>query len=452
MARLRCPRCATVVEVAEGAPRVCPACGFGKPAPPAPSAAPAPPVAASPPTAPSSGKARRGIVIAAVAVAAILLVGGIVAGVVLLRHGGAGGKTLDEATARQRVVAALHEASLATGGTATDAQLSKAEMHMTQPAGAGAPGGGLFGGGPSDVSLTMEWGTGGSRQATLQATSGAITISFQMVCTDRQYLVYGGHAYAERPNVVHPPCGDGGEGGLGDLGSPGLGDGETPLSALDANADGATLDRRPDGSVVATLDENGTHATVTIDAAGHLMGIDSTGPDGTLHAAYTYGARRGLTAPSNPALMPTKVDTRDDVGDFSSPSRRTVINASDQQPPRADLELRLMPWSAGPNGTPVATFPLAVDGPQASGNWTFTYDDADHDGKVSAGDAYTLANIGGDGLAWSDVHAVLYDKVAGGAVNSSPMGAPGLGAAWLALALAGLAAARRLGGAGRGGH
>lgn len=44
MARMKCPRCATIVDVAPGAAPACPNCGFGATAPPAaaPMAAPAP--------------------------------------------------------------------------------------------------------------------------------------------------------------------------------------------------------------------------------------------------------------------------------------------------------------------------------------------------------------------------------------------------------------------------
>ena len=49
MPRLKCPRCATVVDVAPGARPQCPACGFGSASPPpAPEAAPPPPAPAPP--------------------------------------------------------------------------------------------------------------------------------------------------------------------------------------------------------------------------------------------------------------------------------------------------------------------------------------------------------------------------------------------------------------------
>jgi hypothetical protein len=95
MPRLKCPRCSTIVEAAEGAAPVCPQCGFGSKAPPTPPPAPAPdPVWAAPalsplPAAAPSGPAKRPGWVTFVAVYYFIVAGfSLLVGLVALLAGG----------------------------------------------------------------------------------------------------------------------------------------------------------------------------------------------------------------------------------------------------------------------------------------------------------------------------------------------------------------------------
>src|SRR5688500_4391268 len=108
MARLRCPRCASVVEVAPGAAPVCASCGFGSgAAAPAAAVAPAAAPAAPPTPAAQEGTAgpapsRRGAVVA-ICVVGFLVLAGAAAAVAYFAMRGEEPRALTEAEARTRV-------------------------------------------------------------------------------------------------------------------------------------------------------------------------------------------------------------------------------------------------------------------------------------------------------------------------------------------------------------
>jgi hypothetical protein len=152
--------------------------------------------------------------------------------------------------------------------------------------------------------------------------------------------------------------------------------------------------------------------------------------------------------------MPAEVQA-DEGGDGGKRTFRVV--SSPQEPPLAEMEVHVQDYSfgSGDGGSGDASagavrFPADVAGPQVQGNYTVQYHDADGDGKVSAGDSWDFvdaaaAAAGDDPFSFGSMQqVVLYDEVAQGDVNESPLlGAPGLGWPPLAGLALGLALLRR---------
>lgn len=480
MPRLRCPRCASVVDVAPGAAPACPSCGFGsKPASapaPAPTAAPAaqpayaaPAPYAAPPAAPAPAPAAGGRPpprtgrIVAIAAVALLVLGGAAAATYLLAGGGGKAEPLTEAEARSRLEASLLAASDLFSGEAAGDDLVKMDARATPPEGGTDEPFGSFG----SMHLVVEWGRDAAQQVTLDAANGPVTISFKMTCADdRRALEYGGEAYVSRRYVDGiDDCmdlfgdGEGMEDGFGEQGP----------SLEELEAEDAVITVRDDGTIHAEITQDGVAATIELDAKGRLVSVESESADeGSWTMAMSYGSRRELSLPSGAKPLPAEVETYQEP---ESGKRVWVVDESPHEPPLDEMEIRLRPYGFdfdddfvdGSGGQDeegaeadldVLSFPAHVRGPQVQGNYTVEYHDNDGDGKVSAGDSWDLVDAAeaaeeegddpfGFSVSFPDYEVVLYDKPAKGYVDESPMGAPGLG--WLALAALalGLAALRR---------
>ncbi|MHB1262554.1 MAG: hypothetical protein ACYC2H_12660 [Thermoplasmatota archaeon] len=468
MPRLRCPRCASVVEVAAGAAPVCPSCGFGARPPTAPTSMAVPPIAspsrpataavprpgASPPAAPS----RRGAIIA-ICVVGVLVLAGAAAAVAYfaMRDGPAG--ALSEEEARQRVEASLQAAGTAFTGDASDGDLRKltveADPDESTPSGATD----LFTG-FGKMTMTVEYGKADRVKFDLNMASGAVTVAFTMICTpERQYMVAGGEAYASRPTV---------DGSVGDnpcreMDGMGLNESVPPLEELESEA--ADIERHDDGSLTATIDdpEDGRFV-VEIDTKGRVRTITATisedGQEMTMVMTYDYGDRSTIEVPTDFKLMPASVEL-DQQSDGAT--QTWTVTGSPEEPPLGDFEVRVQDFGTsfgfdGEEADPdagLATFELEDAAEQTQGNLTFRFNDADTDGTLSAGDSFVVTDLSrADETTSEDEFAfdfsyfaydvVLYDRVADGEVNSGFAEAPS--PAWLALAalaFAGLVARRR---------
>lgn len=460
MPRLRCPRCANLVDLVPGAAPVCLACGFTAPAPArvtqaaAPPVPPAPPATLAPPPAPAP--ARRGGTgkVVAITVVAALVLAGAAAGALLLLRGGGSASALSEEEAEARVADALMGVSGALSGQSGSGSLRKVTMEMESDA---PPSGSddLLGGGLGDMDLTVLYGREGRVRFDLEMRSGAVTVAFTAICTPRQqFLVVGGETYGSREAVA-----DSGEAcsGVDDVFGPleGAEGEEAPFPAFDEEeARDAELERHGDGSVTARLVEDGMEMVVEVDPDGRLTEVRGEAEDGTFEMLFDYGARSAIPLPDDYELLPASVGL---VEGATEAGRTTwTVESSPQVPPLDELEVRIQDFSFGlggflPDGGEArATFAL-VAGEQRQGNYTFAFTDADGDGRLGAGDSFAVTDLdaaaddGGEafGLGFRAYDAVLYDKAADGAVNSTPQGVPAPGAAWLALGLAGLALALR---------
>jgi hypothetical protein len=461
MPRLRCPRCATVVDVAAGAAPSCPSCGFGSAAAPAAPAAPAAvPDARFAPPAPAA-RGNGGRVVAIVAVALVVLAGAAVATAFLLR-GGSDPSPLTEEQARSRVAASLLAADGLFSGEAADGDLVRMDGRAT-PAAGGASGEpfGDFG----NMHMVAEWGRDGASQLRLDAANGPVTVAFTMTCAEgRRAMEYGGEAFVSRPYVDGAPdCLElfGGEEEDGE------GFGEEAFPTLEElRAEDAAITVLGDGGVRAEFDEDGARVVMLLDARGRLRSLEAEAPgEGTWTVAMEYGSRRSLSLPEDASLMPAEVESMESHGEETGEEYGSVdaggprvweVLSSPQEPPLSEMEVRIQPYGFGFDGfgegdgeeAPGETlsFPAHVKGPQVQGNYTVQYHDADGDGKVSEGDTWELtdaAQVAASEDPWSfdfaDYEVVLYDKVADGAVNTDPLGMPGPG--WLALAGLALGAA-----------
>jgi hypothetical protein len=431
MPNLRCPRCKAVVAVAPGASPVCSACGFGsaaQAAAPSPAAAPQGVATAPPPR-----QARTGMVVAAALVGLLVVAGLATAGWVLLRDGSSAG-ALSESEAESRLVAALAgmpDALSGQGGSGSS-QLRKVTMEMSGDLG---PEG--FGLGAGGMEIEMEWGTGGVRRMQVSSSGGAFTFAMEVFCTDeRLVMVVGDESYGSRPAVDGDPCED------FDTEDADLFGDDSPVPLGELEAEGADITRHGDGSLTAVLQDPAGDgvATVRIDSKGRVASMEVEGQGESegmqMEMLFDYGSRRSISVPEPDGLVPAALVTEQSFDDAAHRLTLTVVE-SPQRPPLDEMEVRVLD---GFLGEPAAAFPLdQASGTQ--GNVTYRFTDADADGRLSPGDAIVLSDPSWD---WEfDADAVVYDVLADGEVNSSPMGAPGLGPAALALALAGLALAAR---------
>jgi MYXO-CTERM domain-containing protein len=472
MPRLRCPRCASVVEVAPGAAPLCTSCGFGS-QPPAPvAAAPLPPIPAdavlaapmampprpSPPPPPAppapAPPSRRGAVVAIVVVG-VLVLAGAAAAVAFFALRGEAPQELTEAEAQARVQASLQAASDALVGESSDGELRKVTAEADPPESAAPSGPDDLFGGFGQMRMTVDYGRDDVVRFDLHMSSGAVTVAFTLYCTpERQYMVAGGEAYASRPSVAAEgePCSEFRDGfTMGEEGAEE--DGPLPLGGLEASQ--ADITRNKDGSLHAEFDEEGDHVAVDLDPQGRLQAVTVVSPEeGTWSMAYEYGDRQAISPPEDFTLLPASVALEED----SQGGRHTwSVMDSPEEPPLVDFEVRVQDYASsfdfdGDGGSPepaiLATFGLTA-APQSDGNLTFRFTDADGDGKLTAGDSFeivdgTTAADEASSFSYFPYQVVLYDRVAEGEVNSgfNEMPSP----AWLALAalaLAGLASRRR---------
>ena len=476
MPRLRCPRCASVVEVAPGATPACTSCGFGGPAiaPTAPPAVPepAPAAASAPAVAPAPAPSRRGAVIA-ICVVGFLVLAGAAAAVAYFAMRGEEPGALTEAEARTRVQASLQAAGDALTGSSDDGDLRKVTIETES---SGTPSGPEdFFGGMGDMTATIEYGRSDRVRFDLHMASGAVTVAFTMICTpERQYMIAGGETYASRPTVVPSDEGDSMCQGLDEGG---LNETMPPLDELASEE--AALTRNDDGSVRAVVDdpEEG-HYVVDIDAKGRVRTITAEPPAGedldmTMTMTFEYGDRSSIGTPADFKLLPASVDFE---RDWEGADQTWTVRESREEPPLADFEVRVQDYSfdfddGGDADVARAVFELDDGRTQAGDNLTFEFTDADQDGKLSAGDSFVVRDLAaqadtldeappedpcvddpefcdeydyGFDYGYSSYEVVVYDRVADGEVNSgfSSMPSP----VWLALAglgLAGLAARRR---------
>jgi hypothetical protein len=404
-----------------------------------------PPAYTAAPLAPSPRpSSRTGRTIAIVAAAVLVLSIAAAAAFILLRKDAPSDLSPEEA--QKRVAASLDAAAAVMGGDDPESDLVKVDVSGAPPAGSA----GL--GDIGRMHLVMEWGRDGARQMTVDASNGPVTISFTMTCSkDRRAMEYAGEAYVSRPYVDGAPV-DCTEPFTGEGEEAGVEEGVPPLDELDAS--GADITVHDDGSIHAELTQEGATVKMDIDAKGRLTSMTATEPgEGTFTMTYQYGARRALNLPSDAKLMPAEVQA-DESGDGGKRVFRVV--SSPQEPPLSEMEVHVQDYSFGfgdgDSSDPAdgaVRFPADVAGPQVQGNYTVQYHDADGDGKVSAGDSWDFtdaaaAAAGDDPFSFGPMQeVVLYDEAAKGDVNSSPLGAPGLG--WLPLAglALGLALLRR---------
>lgn len=434
MPNLRCPRCKAVVAVAAGAAPVCSACGFGATSPAAPaSPAPAPAPVAAPVAAAAPGKARSGVVVAAVVVGVLVVAGLGTAAWVLLGDKAPAG-ALSQSEAESRLVAALDgmpDAISGDGGSGPS-QIRKVTMEMSGDLGSEG-----FGLGAGGMEMEMEWGSNGVRRMQVSSSGGAFTFAMEVYCTpERLVMVMGEESYGSRPAAEGDPCEefDAEDADLFGEGGP------VPLDGFEA--EDADITRHGDGSLTAVVEDPSGEgvATIRIDPRGRITSMevegagDSEGMQMTME--FDYGSRRAISVPEPDGLVPATLVTETTFDDAAHRLTLTVTE-SPEAPPLDEMEVRVLD---GFMGDPLASFPLD-QASGSSGNVTYRFTDADADGHLTAGDAIELTNAEWE---WEfDADVVVYDVLADGEVNSSPMGAPGLGPAALALALAGLALALR---------
>jgi hypothetical protein len=411
----------------------------------------APPRAAPAPPPPS----RRGAVVAIVVVG-VLVLAGAAAAVAFFALRGEAPQELTQAEAQSRVQASLQAANDGLMGEASDGDLRKVTA-QAEPAESTPSGPTDLFAGFGRMSMTVEYGRDDVVRFDLHMASGAVTVAFTMYCTpERQYMVAGGEAFASRPRVDpdDAACTDFQDGfAVGADGAPE--DGVLPVGDLEASQ--ADITRNKDGSVHAEFEEEGAHVVLDLDAKGRLRTMTVTDPqEGTWTMAYEYGDRSTIRPPEDFTLLPASVALEE--GSEGGLHTWTVLE-SPEEPPLADFEVRVQDYASsfgfGDDGDDVleqsilATFAL-TGSPQSDGNLTFRFTDADADGKLTAGDSFTIRDLaaGEDeetfGFSYFPYQAVLYDRVAEGEVNSgfNEMPSP----AWLALgalALASLAFRRR---------
>ena len=398
---------------------------------------------------------------------AVLLVGGAVGAFLVLQPGAS---RLTEAEAREKVTGGLLAVQHTFGGLGMDASATTAPATgLPQPdttlsdlrkitieasgdfasmgdgGGPGMPGSG----GPNHMTMGIEWGTGSSLRLDVSVSSGFIAVTMSVYCTaDGTVMSMGGKSVRDRPEVgKEPNCGE--LGGPSGPGSPGA---MTPSSALPFELV-APPDMQVavgDDTITATWTEYGNTTTLHMDRHGdvwRISAIDFASPKGAGSIKLDYGERQAITAPTGAELEPAKVQGVPSmkIGTPRSPNMRNytwTVTESPQQPALTDFEVRIRGLSGpsgSPNGSPsddtapiFAVFPLA-GGPPVE-NFTYSFKDADQDGKLTVGDSFTVM---GTGQGWE---AVVYDKAGHGDINTSHlMPAPAFllvaaalcGSAWL---------------------
>ncbi|MFO1533193.1 MAG: hypothetical protein ABR562_05790, partial [Thermoplasmatota archaeon] len=316
----------------------------------------------------------------------------------------------------------------------------------------GGGSGGMFGGGQGSFTLGVEWGASDTVKLDVSIQSGMLQMSFASYCTPRgTVMTFGGKSVRERPEAGANPCGDMDPArGLGGLsgGSPGA-DSPVPFDLVAPPG----MDVKVSGDeVTATWVQGANTTTLHMEKRSgdwRITSIEETNGKATLTMTLDYGARQSIAVPTDAQLEPAKIDAKTGFVDGGSAGTYSwQAMTSRQRPALSDFEVRVFrPDSyAGSSADsasstpPVATFRMDGAAGERSGNFTFTYVDADRDGKVTAGDSFTLASPGWKSGWTYDV--VVYDVPGHGAVNTSHL-TPPVGLALLVVALVGAALVRR---------
>jgi hypothetical protein len=397
----------------------------------------------------------------------VLVLAGAAAAVAYFAMRGEDPQPLTEAEARTRLAASLQAAGDALSGQATDGDLRQITIAVDQD-GSPASAGDFFGG-IGKMGATIDYGKADRVRFALHLTSGAVTVDFSMICTpERQYMIAGGETYASRPVVAPDPEGEAGLRDCNQFSEDGFDEGVPPLEELEA--EDAELDRHPDGSLTATMDDEEGQYVIEIGADGKVRTISATmeedGHRMTMVMTYLYGARSTIDVPSEFTLVPATVDLSEES---TATSKTWTVESSPEEPPLEDFEVRVQDYQveyeydeAWDESDRVAgVFALDSGRRQVSGNVTFTFTDADGDGKLSAGDSFVVEDrsveqptaqemgwqedqadeyseyYGDRGYSYFPYGAVLYDNVADGEVNSGYQSMPS--PLWLTLAGLGVA-------------
>lgn len=299
------------------------------------------------------------------------------------------------------------------------------------------------------VLMDMELGADGARKIAI--TAGAVSLTVWCTSDGRAVLQMGADVYEGRDTEG---CEDE---TTDEEGVPSLDDPLEVADLGDVNVTSATAN--PDGSVDAVVrDPEGQETRLRIDPQGRIVELKTAEEDGEVVATFEYGARAALAAPETTGRIPVSVYASET---FEDGVLAWEALSADHEVPLDELELRVHgpdapgegeappeddedEWDMGdfdtgpPTGPLLATFALDEAGDQTHAGWTFTFAD-DGDGVLSAGDTFELRPP--EGVTETDFRAAVYDTWAERYANDSPV--PALGLLGVALALAGIALARR---------
>lgn len=262
------------------------------------------------------------------------------------------------------------------------------------------------------IDMEIEFGSNDALRIVMDAGMFRIV----MICTqDAAFVSFAGETYESRPDK--------------EMCELDFEDGPDLFNGQEDEAEIIRIEQQDDGSLVAELSEteDGVETRTTIVIRDARV-VEITFEDDEASGTFTveYGSRRAISAPEAVGRIPASVHWN---VDFAPGVYTATMGEVDEELPLDEFQVQVRDF----DGTELAAFPLATQGPQSMGGFEFEYHDT-ADGLLETGDRFTLQRSGWD-HEW-DYDVVLFDEWAGVTTDEHPIPAPGV--VWLVLVLLGV--------------